>query len=206
MNKLLTSLLMIGVVAAMAGAATWANFSDIETSTGNTFTAGTLDLVGQVTQVHSGSGTTTVYNPGGGANFYWTVSNIAPGSAGTDVWTLTNGGSIPGNLTIALTTTSNENTLMEPELALNDNVDDGELDNQMTFGLVRTNPDSSTNILVTAGSTIAVVETALDAEIRLMGSGEVIIYTLTWTLPDITNNNFVQSDSLVLDINFVLNQ
>lgn len=44
MNKLLTSLLMIGVIAGMAGAGTWAYFSDTETSEGNTFTAGTLDL------------------------------------------------------------------------------------------------------------------------------------------------------------------
>ncbi len=44
MNKLLTSLLMIGVIAGMAGAGTWAYFSDTETSTGNTFTAGTIDL------------------------------------------------------------------------------------------------------------------------------------------------------------------
>lgn len=35
---------MIGVVAVAAGAGTIANFSDTETSTDNTFTAGTMDL------------------------------------------------------------------------------------------------------------------------------------------------------------------
>lgn len=44
MNRLLASLLMIGIVTGMAGAGTWAYFTDTETSEGNTFMAGTLDL------------------------------------------------------------------------------------------------------------------------------------------------------------------
>jgi predicted ribosomally synthesized peptide with SipW-like signal peptide len=45
MNKVLASLLMIGMVAAMAGAGTFAYFEDVETVAGNTITAGSLDLV-----------------------------------------------------------------------------------------------------------------------------------------------------------------
>lgn len=44
MKKILLSLLSIGAVAVVAVAATGAFFSDTETSTGNTFQAGTLDL------------------------------------------------------------------------------------------------------------------------------------------------------------------
>lgn len=44
MNKLLASLLMIGLVVGMAGAGTWAYFSDTEKSTANTFTSGVIDL------------------------------------------------------------------------------------------------------------------------------------------------------------------
>lgn len=44
MKKILLSLLSIGAVAVVAVAATGAFFSDTETSTGNTFTAGELDL------------------------------------------------------------------------------------------------------------------------------------------------------------------
>ena len=44
MNKVLASLLMIGMVAAMAGAGTFAYFTDTETSTGNAITAGEIDL------------------------------------------------------------------------------------------------------------------------------------------------------------------
>jgi predicted ribosomally synthesized peptide with SipW-like signal peptide len=44
-KKVLISLSVIGVVAAIAIGGTIAYFSDVETSTGNTFTAGTLDLI-----------------------------------------------------------------------------------------------------------------------------------------------------------------
>ncbi|MEO0190929.1 MAG: TasA family protein [candidate division WOR-3 bacterium] len=43
-NRVLVSLSMIGVVAAIVIGGTVAYFSDTETSSGNTFTAGTLDL------------------------------------------------------------------------------------------------------------------------------------------------------------------
>jgi len=44
MRKILISLSIIGVVAAIAIGATIAYFNDVETSTGNIFTAGTMDL------------------------------------------------------------------------------------------------------------------------------------------------------------------
>lgn len=44
MKKVLISLAAIGIVAAIAVGATVAYFSDTETSTGNTFTAGTIDI------------------------------------------------------------------------------------------------------------------------------------------------------------------
>jgi len=42
MTKIIKSLLAIVVISAVAGTATWAYFSDTETSEGNTFSAGTL--------------------------------------------------------------------------------------------------------------------------------------------------------------------
>jgi len=42
--KILISLSVIGAVAAMAIGGTIAYFSDVETSTGNTFTAGSLEF------------------------------------------------------------------------------------------------------------------------------------------------------------------
>ena len=43
-KKIIVSLAVIGVVAAIAVGGTVAYFSDTETSTGNTFTAGTIDI------------------------------------------------------------------------------------------------------------------------------------------------------------------
>ena len=44
MKRILVSLSIIGVAAAVAVGATLAYFGDTETSTGNTITAGSLDL------------------------------------------------------------------------------------------------------------------------------------------------------------------
>lgn len=44
-KKIILSILMIGTIATMAGAGTWAAFSDTGTSSGNTITAGTLNMV-----------------------------------------------------------------------------------------------------------------------------------------------------------------
>jgi predicted ribosomally synthesized peptide with SipW-like signal peptide len=44
MKKILTSLVMIAAVGALVAGATGAFFSDTETSTGNTYTAGTIDI------------------------------------------------------------------------------------------------------------------------------------------------------------------
>jgi predicted ribosomally synthesized peptide with SipW-like signal peptide len=43
-KKILVSMMVIGLVATLAGAGLYAYFSDTETSTGNVFTAGTLDI------------------------------------------------------------------------------------------------------------------------------------------------------------------
>ncbi len=44
MRKILSSVMIIGLTVTMLGAGTFSYFSDIEISTGNTFTAGTIDL------------------------------------------------------------------------------------------------------------------------------------------------------------------
>jgi len=44
MKKILTAIVLIGIVAMLAGAGLYAYFSDTETSSGNVFTAGVMDL------------------------------------------------------------------------------------------------------------------------------------------------------------------
>lgn len=86
MNKIFASLLMIGLVLGVAGAGTWAYFSDTETSEDNTFTAGTLDL-----KVNGND------EPSIG---HYTEANWKPGETRDDNVIFTNEGSLNGSLNI----------------------------------------------------------------------------------------------------------
>ena len=70
MRKILTAIFVVGLVATMAGTGIYAYFSDTETTAGNTFTAGTLDL--EVS--HSSDGPWT-----DGVTGTWTLANMMPG-------------------------------------------------------------------------------------------------------------------------------
>lgn len=70
MKKTLTAMMLIGIVAMLAGAGIYAYFSDTGTSTGNIFTAGTLDL--KVSHSSDGSWTDGVAST-------WTLSDMKPG-------------------------------------------------------------------------------------------------------------------------------
>jgi predicted ribosomally synthesized peptide with SipW-like signal peptide len=69
-RKVLAAFLIVGLVATIAGAGIYAYFSDTEASTGNTLTAGTLDL--KVS--HSSAGPWS-----DGVSGTWTLSNMKPG-------------------------------------------------------------------------------------------------------------------------------
>ena len=75
-KKIIISLSVIGAVAAIAVGGTIAYFSDTETSSGNTFTAGTLNLT-----VNTNDGTNTVV---------FNVSDVKPGDKGDGTWALVN--------------------------------------------------------------------------------------------------------------------
>jgi predicted ribosomally synthesized peptide with SipW-like signal peptide len=81
MRKILIALLGVLLVAALAGAGTFAYFSDTETSTGNTFTAGTLDL-------------TLGESEGAPVN----LTNMKPGDTAEGTITVKNVGSLAGSL------------------------------------------------------------------------------------------------------------
>ncbi len=81
MKKILISLSVIAAVAAIAVGGTIAYFSDTETSSGNTFTAGTLDLT---------------LGESGGAPI--TLTNMKPGDSGSGIITVSNVGSLAGKL------------------------------------------------------------------------------------------------------------
>jgi len=81
-RKFLTAIFVIGLVATLAGAGMYAVFTDTETSTGNTFEAGTI-----------------IITPGDGS---WSTGfdNMKPGDTVTFTITVGNDGSLPLDYTI----------------------------------------------------------------------------------------------------------
>lgn len=89
MKKILFSVMAILVAVGLVGAGAFAYFNDTETSTGNTFTAGTLDL--KVSDWNEGFGD--------GVTLTWTMSNMKPGvtTVGPFSVLLQNSGTIAGD-------------------------------------------------------------------------------------------------------------
>lgn len=90
-------------VAAVAGGVTYSVFNDTETSSGNTLTAGTLDL--------------TVDNQNDPITQHFAVTDVKPGyDSGYKVWCLKNTGNIPGQPYVEFSSiTNSENGVNEPE-------------------------------------------------------------------------------------------
>ena len=88
-KKILLSIMAIGLIAMLAGTGIYALFNDTETSTGNTFTAGTLDL-----KVNDHDEPTY----GDGVSATWTLSNMKPGdTVGPRSVNLMNFGTVEGD-------------------------------------------------------------------------------------------------------------
>lgn len=88
--KLLVSLISIATVAAVAGGATVAYFSDTESSTENTFAAGTLNL---------GLANTNGTDPVGSITKTWTTTDWAPNQTKDATLYVNNEGSIDATKT-----------------------------------------------------------------------------------------------------------
>lgn len=218
MKKIVVSLMVIVVVLVLIGGGTYAMFSDTETGSGNTFTAGTLNL-----QVGSADPTTETI----------AIANLKPTDTGNAAnWLVKNLGSLSGTLTIATSAiTNNENTRSEVEIAAGDTTDNvGELGTLLKVAFWmdtdKSNDWSSGDYyLKSDGSKVAWQsgESALPA-----GAYDVLnnYDTKSWTgvqaatavtdagkfrveyeWPDGgSGDNVAQSDSCVFSITFVLNQ
>jgi len=98
MSRILISFMTIALVGALIGGGVYAYFSDTETSTGNVFTAGTLNLA--LTDA-SDDGTES-------ETATWVFSDIAPGTPGGGArLTITNAGSMTGYLDLSSVTVTN---------------------------------------------------------------------------------------------------
>jgi predicted ribosomally synthesized peptide with SipW-like signal peptide len=110
LKKILLSVFAISAVLALVVGATVAQFEDTETSTGNTFSAGTLDL--------------TVDNHNDPDVVHVTLGNMKPGDGEGGAehstiqyqWTLCNAGTLPGQPSIEFKNLSDlDNSCTEPE-------------------------------------------------------------------------------------------
>ncbi|MDO8636904.1 MAG: SipW-dependent-type signal peptide-containing protein [Dehalococcoidia bacterium] len=222
--KLLSIIVTVVALAALGVGGTLAVFNDVETSTGNTFTAGTLNLVNAV----AGTGPVGkfVVTPGGdGINgnvvFGSDAVKLKPGESGSITWTVQNTGSVAGTLTMLASLASAENGTNEPETVAGGAGEPGEMDLYMGVQLTGNGTylvGSATNY----GKWSDLV-TALNAQTESMAGGASRIYVLSWSLAldlkgagidllfgtgdDVpVDDNIIQSDSITLDITFTLTQ
>lgn len=145
MKKILISLAVIGAAGAIVAGATGAFFSDTETSTGNTFTAGAIDLgidnesyLNGVFQPNTSWATTFDLddlqgNGPDGAYLFFNFADLKPGDHGEDTISLVVRNN-PSWVCAEVTVTSDEeNDITEPEADLLDSGPAGELAQELNF-------------------------------------------------------------------------
>ena len=194
-KRILASIVAITLMSSALGIGTYAAFSDTETSVGNSFTAGTLDL--------KINGDDTNY-------VAFDVENIRPGNQPKKSIELSNAGSISGYLDIkSAVVTDNENTLIEPEAEAGDTTaDQGELSSVVNLRLFVDTDKSgwiSTGDNVFFDGKVNTLPASFDLNQVIPAGGSVNIVALFdwWNTP---NDNLAQSDSFTLDLTFELDQ
>jgi predicted ribosomally synthesized peptide with SipW-like signal peptide len=231
MKKILGLSIAALLVIAMVAGGTFAYFNDTETSTDNTITAGTLNLVpaasGSITNGSFNAGTyaASVTPLGDGVDGYVTFAKVSPGNSGEVIWTLTNNGNLGGYLSVTMTRTAdNDNGFTEPEDSVsgtyndsNDGTADGDLDNYMSVAILADlNGDDTyeTTIQASAVGGLVTILPTVDTPVTVinksaMAAAGVIKLKLTWSIAtDIVgvDDNIIQGDSVQLNLSFVLAQ
>ncbi len=200
-TRILASLAMIVFVGAIAASGTGAFFSDTETSTGNTFTAGDIDL-----QIDNTSYATDCTIPGLGtctgalalsSTTSWAMNNLTnqlffnftdlkPGDIGEDTISVHVGSNDAWACMAADITATPENSLVDPETDAGDagpaNGDNGELQNHLVFQFWE---DDGDNVFETGESVIT----------TLTGSSTDIFNGQWHTLADSVNGPALVGDS-----------
>jgi predicted ribosomally synthesized peptide with SipW-like signal peptide len=202
MKKIIGLSIAALLVIAMVTVGTLAYFSDTELSTGNTITAGTLNLIPAMSGSISGSSGSYAQSPNlsDGVDGHVTFSNVSPGNSGSIEWVLYNDGNLTGTLTLAATTvTFAENGSNEPEAAVpgNNGGTNGDLDEYMGMW-VQVGTDSSqaaaesalanvTNGGTTTGyvpiSGLQTVLTAITSQaMAASGGNNYVVIKINWSL------------------------
>ena len=211
MKKILMSLMAIALVVGLVGAGVVASFSDEETSTGNTFTAGTLNL-------------TAV----GGSPMPFAVANMKPGDSGSGTVTLTNAGTIgAAELDIAVSMIVNDDVdTAEPENDQGTNTGNGDLGGQLLMVMwlnVNQNGvfdagdvellndgtvsayDATNNPTLTYVAANTYSGDSWNAVLAEMAQDAVDDFVISYNLPETTDNS-IMTDKITFDVTFTLEQ
>ena len=204
MNKKVLMGLGALIVVGAGTAASFALFSDVETSGSNTFTAGTLDM--------------SVGGANGTAFESFSIENIGADGvvSGGKTWTITNSGSVPGNLTFQMNElVNNDNGCNEPE-AIVDTTCDNPGPGQGELGAATTTTiflDTGAGDVQVVSSNLATASQALYASQWVTNAGTVTIpaggsvdVTMNWATDPNTYGNEIQSDGLTFQLQFDLVQ
>lgn len=151
--RILGSMAMIVFAGAVAAGATGAFFSDTETSTGNTFTAGSIDLqIDNESYVTNSEGdlvasTETSWDLADlSGELFFSFTDLKPGGYGEDTISLHPGSNNAWACMAVAVTGTPENSLEEAEVEANDpgtaQGDDGELQNYLNFAFWRDDGDN----------------------------------------------------------------
>ena len=117
MKRIIFSLMTLVAVLSVAGVGSMAYFSDTETSSGNSFTAGTLDLkIGDGSDGWLDDPVPAVISAAYLDSGIGLINNLKPGDEGTITVPIKNDGSVDGIASLQLTNlTDYENGVNEPE-------------------------------------------------------------------------------------------
>jgi predicted ribosomally synthesized peptide with SipW-like signal peptide len=199
MNKVIASLLMIGVVAAMAGAGTFAYFTDTETSVDNTFTAGTLDL-----QIWDGVGNWVDDPDVPTVNNLWNdkVNNVKPGDSDALIIPIKNAGTIDGYADIHIMNVTNyPGDTPEPETL----PDLGELGSAIVVKIEYDSNGDGVADEVLATGTLDDLECNNYVATTSLTAGSTANWILTISI-DSTVGNEIMGDVVTCDVEFSLDQ
>ena len=199
---------VVGLAGYQAYNFTSALFTDTETNTANVFTAGTLNL--------------TVGGNDGTAFDSFSISNIGANGtvSGGKEWTITNTGSVPGNLTFKLNDLVNyENGCNEPEAKVDTTCDDpgagqGELGGAISVTVdLDTDGDGTYDKAGVVSSDFATAHQGeyasqwnTNAGTVTIQPGESVKVKMNWSTDPTSYGNDIQSDSLTFGIQYDLTQ
>lgn len=218
MKKIILSLAIIAMVGTVAVGVTRSFFSDTETSTGNTFTAGAIDLKVDSQCSYNGSTTNCVGNwgqPEGKdivSEKFFDFGDIKPGDSGENTISLhviNNDAWVCAEVSNLV---SSDVSQTEPEsqaLLDTDDMTSGELDDQMVWTIWRDNGDNIMNgseVPLLSGHPVNGVLALYDSVTGTPLAGASTTYLgVSWSLPA-SSGNETQTDSLTANISFRVEQ